>query len=124
MKQYRLITAGAAFLLTLAASAPAQAAAQDVAGTWVLSVQLDAGGGDATFVFEVDGTQIAGSYAGALGERDVTGTVEGSTVKFGFEDDQVGEVSFEGTIEGTSMSGRCNYGLLGEGTFSGNKSTL
>ena len=123
MIQRRWTARGIALLLLCAAGAPAQAAAQDVAGTWVLSVQLDAGGGDATFVFEVDGNQITGTYSGALGEQEVTGTIEGTTVRFRFDDDQVGEVTYEGTLEGTSMSGRCSYGLLGEGTFSGAKST-
>lgn len=123
MTKYRFILLVAVLSIALTAGTAAEAAAQDVAGTWVLSVQLDAGSGDATFVFEVDGNQIAGSYTGALGEREVSGTIDGSTVKFGFDDDQVGEVTFEGTIDGASMSGRCNYGLLGEGTFSGGKST-
>lgn len=111
-----------ALVIGLAAfAAPIDAAAQELAGRWVLSVELDAGSGDATFVFEVDGNEISGTYNGTLGERAVTGTIDGSTVTFGFSDDQVGDVSFEGTLDGTSLSGTCEYGLLGSGTFSGRK---
>lgn len=101
---------------------PSSAAAQQVAGTWVLSVDLDAGSGDATFVFEVDGGAITGTYTGTLGEQEVTGTIEGTAVRFGFSEDQVGDVTFQGTIDGDSMSGACDYGLLGSGTFSGSRS--
>ncbi len=40
---------------------------------------------------------------------------------FGFSVDQVGDVSFRGTVEGTSMSGTCEYGMLGSGTFQGRR---
>ena len=51
-------------------------AAQDIAGHWILSVDLDAGSGDASFVFEVEDGKITGTYAGAFGEAQVTGTPE------------------------------------------------
>ncbi len=99
------------------------AAGQDVAGTWVLSVDLGAaGGGDATFVLMLDGTDITGTYTGAVGDGlEVTGTVEDGVVKFTFISDLAGEIIYEGTIEGTTMKGTCLYGDLGEGTFEGNK---
>ncbi len=106
----------------LAAVTPTDVTAQDLAGRWVLSVDLDVGSGDATFVFEVDGNEITGTYSGAVGDYPITGTIEGNTVKFGFSSDDVGEVTYEGTMEGDSMAGRCEYGLLGAGTFSGSKS--
>ena len=98
-------------------------AGQDVAGTWVLSVDLGAaGGGDATFVLMQDGTAITGTYSGAVGDGvEVTGTAENGVVKFMFVSDLAGEVTYEGTIEGTTMKGTCIYGDLGEGTFEGSK---
>lgn len=99
------------------------ASGQDVTGTWVLSVDLGAaGGGDATFVLEQEGTAITGTYSGAVGDAvEVTGTVEDGVVKFMFVSDLAGEVAFEGTIEGTTMKGECFYGDLGSGTFEGQK---
>ncbi len=111
----------ALLLSALALVAPPDAAGQEVAGRWLLSVELDAGSGDATFVFEVDGNAISGTYSGTLGEQSVTGTIDGSSVTFGFSVDQVGDVSFRGTVEGTSMSGTCEYGMLGSGTFQGRR---
>ena len=110
-------------LVALALTAPHAVEAQDVAGRWVLSVDLSAGSGDATFVFEVDGNDLTGTYSGTLGEHPVTGTIDGSSVTFGFNVDQVGEVTFEGTVEGDTMRGETTYGMLGDGTFSGRKSS-
>lgn len=106
----------------LAAVRPTDVTTQDVAGTWVLSVALDVGTGDATFVFVVDSNEISGTYSGVLGDQEVTGTIEGNTVKFGFSSDGTGETTFEGTIDGDTMEGTCDYDLLGPGTFSGKRS--
>ena len=73
-------------------------------------------------MFEVDGNNISGTYSGTLGDQEVTGTIDGATVRFSFSEDQVGEVSYVGTIEGDNMTGTCSYGMLGEGTFEGSRS--
>jgi hypothetical protein len=111
----------AALALAIALCAPSRASAQSVAGRWLLDVTLDAGSGRATFVLQVDGNRITGTYGGVLGEQEVTGTIEGNTVRFGFESPDAGEVTFEGTIEGDTMEGTCEYGALGTGSFSGTR---
>ena len=96
--------------------------AQQVNGTWILAVELDAGsGGEARFVLAVEDGKISGSYTGALGEEiPVTGKVteEGATFSF---DSQAGEVFYEGKIEESTMEGTCEYGQLGPGTFKGER---
>lgn len=100
----------------------ADLSAQDVSGTWILSVDLGASGaGNATFVFEQDGNELSGTYSGAVGEYRVSGVVEDGSVEFHFEVDQLGLVSYSGTMTGTEMEGRCEYGQLGSGTFKGSK---
>lgn len=109
-------------LATLALlAAPPAASAQGLAGSWVVDVSLDAGTGQATFVFEVQGTRITGTYTGILGDQQVTGTIEGSAVRFGFDSPDAGEVRFEGTLEGNTLEGTCQYGQLGSGTFTGTR---
>ena len=103
-------------------AAASSAAAQDVAGRWVLDVSLDLGSGQATFVLQVDGSSITGTYEGVLGSEQVTGTIDGSAVRFGFESPDAGRVTFTGTVEGNTMEGTCEYGQLGSGTFTGSKS--
>jgi len=41
-------------------------------------------------------------------------------VRFSF-DSEAGEVVYEGKIEGNTMEGTCEYGLLGPGTFKGER---
>lgn len=103
--------------------ATANASAQDLAGRWVLDVALDAGNGQATFIFRVEGSSISGTYEGVLGSEQITGTIEGDRVRFGFESPDAGAITFSGTVEGTRMEGTCEYGLLGAGTFIGNKAS-
>ena len=93
-------------------------------GTWVLSVDLGGlGGGDATFVFEQEGTAITGTYTGTFGDGvEVAGTLEDGEITFSF-DTEAGEIIYTGTVEGTNMSGTCYYGLAGDGTFEGTKSS-
>ena len=111
---------GTALCLVLVAAGSLQG--QDVTGTWVLAVDLGAaGGGDATFELVQEGTEITGTYTGALGVEPVTGTIEGTEVTFTFGS-QAGTITYTGTIEDDTMSGSCVYGELGDGTFSGKKS--
>ena len=97
--------------------------AHHVNGTWVLAVDLGGGqGGDATFKLEEsEPGKLTGTYSGALGSEDVTGTVDGNKVAFSFSSGQAGQVSYEGTVDGNSMSGTCTYGDLGSGTFAGKR---
>ena len=96
--------------------------AQQVDGTWVLTVELDiGGGGDATFVLTVEDGEISGTYTGALGEDiPVSGRVTEEGVRFSF-DSEAGEVVYEGKFEGNTMEGACEYGQLGSGTFKGER---
>lgn len=119
MTTRKLLSAVAVLLGLAVFSGPV--AAQNVAGEWLFEVDLDAGSGEATFVFEVDGGEITGTYIGILGEQAVTGTIEGDVVRFGFEADDAGSVSFDGVIDGDVIEGECVYGLLGSGTFFGSR---
>ena len=96
-------------------------AAQDISGHWILSVNLDTGGADVSFVFEVDGETLSGTYAGTLGEAPITGTIVDNIVTFSFELEGIGVISYTGLVEGDTMTGECDYGLVGAGTFQGTK---
>jgi hypothetical protein len=111
---------GLSMALVLAWAAPAQG--QGVAGTWLLDVTLDAGSGRASFVLQVEGNVITGTYSGVLGDQEVTGTIDGNNVDFGFESPDAGKVTFEGVLDGDTMEGTCEYGALGTGSFSGTRS--
>ncbi len=116
----RAIILGGIGALCLAVSHPTPLPAQDLTGTWVLSVSLDMGSGDAMFTFEQNGDRLQGTYVGALGEQHVAGTIQDTAIEFSFES-EAGTVTFKGTVENGVMKGTCNYGELGEGTFTGKR---
>jgi len=98
------------------------ALAADISGTWVAAVELDAGSGTANFVLQQKGDQITGTYAGALGEANVTGTVQGNKVQWTFSSAEAGKISYSGTLESdTKIKGTVEYGELGKGTFTAEK---
>jgi hypothetical protein len=116
-RAFSVATAVVAFV----AGAASAASAQGLAGNWLLDVNLDAGSGQAVFTFQVDGNAITGTYGGVLGEHDVTGTIEGNVVEFGFESPDAGRIFFEGVLEGDTLQGTCDYGSVGSGSFRGTR---
>lgn len=95
--------------------------AQDVTGTWVLSVDISAGRGDATFELQQHGDSITGTYSGVLGQGvPVRGKIQEDEFEFSFGS-EAGTITFTGQVSGTTMEGTCDYGLLGGGTFRGSK---
>ena len=107
-------------LVVLTLCALARAAA-DISGTWSASVQLDAGSGTATFVLKQSGDTLSGSYSGALGEAKVTGSVKGDEVEWSFETEDAGKVVYKGKLDGGKIKGTAEYGQLGKGSFSAEK---
>jgi hypothetical protein len=98
------------------------ALAADITGTWTAAVELDAGNGSATFVLKQTGDQLSGTYSGALGTAPVKGTVKGDRVEWTFDTADAGKVIYIGTLSGdTKMKGTVEYGQLGKGTFSAEK---
>src|SRR5262245_16942981 len=92
----------------------------DVTGVWLFSVTTDAGSGTPTMTFKQDGENLTGHYSGQFGESDLTGTVKGSAIAFGFTvQSDAGSIRIEyaGTVEGDSMKGTARYGDLAQGTF-------
>jgi hypothetical protein len=98
-------------------------AAADISGSWSASVVLDAGSGTATFVLKQAGDALSGSYSGALGEAKVTGSVKGDEVEWSFESEDAGKVVYKGKLEGAAkIKGTVEYGSLGKGSFTAEKS--
>jgi hypothetical protein len=118
----RIAAVGAMVMLLLALS-PARGAAQakvDVTGKWAFSVETSAGAGSPTFTFKQDGDKLTGHYTGTFGEADLTGTVKGAEITFGFTVDAQGtslKETYTGTVDKDSMKGKLVIEGLGEGTF-------
>ena len=122
LRRMLLAASAAAVMLTTSAFA----ADADVAGEWDLTVETQAGAGNPHFSLKQDGNKISGTYKGMLGESPVTGTVKGSDITISFQVNAQGTdlaVSYTGTVDGASMKGTVKLGELGEGTFTGKKTS-
>lgn len=96
--------------------------AADLSGTWIATVQTDAGSGSPKFVFKQEGEKLTGTYTGQLGESKLTGTVKGADVEFQFEVSGA-QVSYWGKVDdaGTKIVGELDLGGQAKGTFSAEK---
>jgi len=94
----------------------------DISGTWTAAVTLDAGSGNATFVFKQSGENLTGTYTGVVGTANLTGTVKGSDVEWSFESEQAGKISYQGKLDASGkIVGTVQYGQLGAGKFTAEK---
>ncbi len=91
-------------LALVALLVPAGVAGQDanVAGAWALEVETDQGVTNPTWVLEQEGTTLTGQYSSeALGQNQIRGTVDGSTIVIRFSADLQGQaipVEYRGTL--------------------------
>lgn len=108
-----------------APASPATAGSVDVSGAWVFNVDTGAGSGQPTFTFKQEGEKLTGTYSGAFGKANLTGTVKGGEIKFAFSGEaggQSAEVTYTGKVlNKDSMSGTVQLGGLGEGTWTGKR---
>lgn len=97
-------------------------AATNVSGTWNAKVDLGGQGGTPTFVLKQDGEKITGTYSGALGDSNLTGTLKDNKISFDFNV-QDNKIHYEGTVNaaGDQMEGTCDYGGQASGTFKAEK---
>ena len=113
-----------AIVTSLVASAALVAQATNVTGEWAFNVQTDQGGGTPTITFKQDGEKLTGTYAGQLGNAELTGTVKGSAIHFTFTIDVQGQqapVTYDGTVEKNTMKGKMDIGGMVNGTFTATK---
>jgi hypothetical protein len=112
------------------ATAAANGAAQtdkpaDVSGVWALQIDLGGNTATPTATLKQDGEKLTGTYSSqVLGEQQITGTIKGNAISFGFQasfDGNAVKVTYTGTVEKDTMKGSVAFGDLGEGTFTGKK---
>ena len=118
------MTCVVAIALGLLTTARLSAQATNVTGEWTFTVQTDQGGGTPTITFKQDGEKLTGTYAGQLGNADLTGTVKGNAIHFTFTIDVQGQqapVTYDGTVEKNTMKGKLDIGGMVNGTFTATK---
>ena len=99
--------------------------AADISGSWEAQVETSAGSGSPSFVFKQEREKLTGSYSGALGQAQLTGSVKGDAVEFSFDVSPQGDkvkVVYKGTIKSPkSMAGSLVVESLAEGTWTATK---
>src|ERR1041384_7752968 len=126
MKRASILVVVSIALIAATAMAASLTRAQNanVAGTWNMTVETQAGSGSPTFTLKQEGEALTGTYKGQLGEANIKGTVKGKEIKITFKvnvQDMDLECEYTGTVEGDTMKGKVKLGELGEGTFTGKK---
>jgi hypothetical protein len=103
-----------------APASPAPTAALNVTGNWAITTVSQIGPQDSKLTLTQTGREIGGTMQSPQGAFDVTGTLEGQDLKFGFNYSGQGvelRIDFIGATDGQSMQGRAVFGSYGEGTF-------
>jgi hypothetical protein len=97
----------------------------DVTGAWALQIDLGGNTGTPTATFKQDGEKLTGTYSSqVVGEQQLTGTVKGNAIEFGFTASFEGnavKVTYSGTVDKDAMKGTVTFGDFGSGTFTGKK---
>lgn len=96
--------------------------AADISGTWQGKVETEMGSGSPVFVLKQNGEKLTGTYAGALGEAPLRGTVKGQDVQLEIEV-QGAKVVYSGTLDasGQTMKGKVDLAGMASGTFTAQK---
>ena len=92
----------------------AVSSAADFTGKWKFVIELDpVGYGEPVFTLEQKGSSLSGKYYGPLGDKNVTGTVNGNNAEFSFVFDRAGKplkAVYTGTlIAANKMSGKLKF---------------
>ncbi len=98
-------------------------AVQDVAGKWLMTLELSMGTGTPTLELKQEAEKVTGTYTGRYGTFPLAGTVKARTFEFAVTmtaEDVTFTLAFFGEIseDGQTMRGSASMGELGEGTWS------
>lgn len=102
----------------------AAAAAADLTGTWVLTVDSPQGTSNPTMVLEQKGNEVTGTYQGTIGSAPLKGTVDGNNFVLSAEMSMQGmdfTLTYSGTQDGDSMKGDVDLAGMGGAGFTGKR---
>jgi L-seryl-tRNA(Ser) seleniumtransferase len=105
--------------------APAAAAA-DLSGSWDVKVEYAAGASAHGLTLRQKGNDVDGAHRGDFVTRDLTGTIDGSTVRLRSSLNQGGDsvaYTFTGTVSGDEMSGTLDMGEYLSGRWTARRRT-
>jgi hypothetical protein len=102
---------------------PKPAPPPNVAGKWILALEMSQGTATPTLELKQDGEQLAGTYTGRYGAFKVTGVIKARAVEFGFTMSAEGtdvRMTFKGEVaaDAQTMKGQATLGELGDAAWS------
>jgi len=108
------------------AQKPDPKAVPDIAGKWLMTIEMSMGTGAPTLEIKQDGEKITGSYTGRYGTFAIEGTIKERTLVFSFNMSAEGEsvaMTFTGEIaaDAQTMKGKAEMGGMGEATWNAKK---
>jgi len=126
--RFKLMSGVLVAVALLAVQAQSAHAQVNMTGTWALEVDVDGAISNPELELEQSGMALTGHYTSAqLGEADVTGTIEGSTVTVIFEANLAGQAlpgEYTGTVDANGVwSGTFDLAGLAGGTFTATKAS-
>lgn len=96
----------------------------DVDGSWDCTVVSPLGEQKLTLTVSSDGGNFTGTASGAMGSSDVTGTVDGNTIKWQQQMTVPMPMTLDctATVDGDAISGQVQAGAFGSFPLSGSRS--
>jgi hypothetical protein len=98
----------------------------NVAGKWVVSLEMAMGSATPELELKQDGAKITGTYTGRYGSFPLEGTLKGRTIAFSFTMSAEGQsvtMTYTGEVaaDSLSMKGTASLGEMGDATWSAKK---
>jgi hypothetical protein len=95
----------------------------NVAGKWVVTLEMGMGTATPELELKQDGTKITGTYTGRYGSFPLEGSLKGRAIAFSFTMSAEGQsvtMSYAGEVaaDAQSMKGTASLGEMGEATWS------
>jgi hypothetical protein len=95
----------------------------NVAGKWVVTLEMSMGTATPALELKQDGTKITGTYAGRYGSFPLEGTLKGRVITFVFTMSAEGQsvtMSYTGEVaaDAQSMKGTASLGEMGDAAWS------
>ena len=101
---------------------PEKTAPPNVAGKWIMTMEMSMGTASPVLELVQDGEKIAGMYTGRYGASSLQGTLKGRAIQFSFtmgaDSPQVMSFAGEVAADAQSMKGTASLGEMGDATWS------
>jgi hypothetical protein len=95
--------------------------AEDVTGTWDMTVEISGETAHPSILLRQDGERISGTYEGQMGKSSVEGSLKGTDIQFRVNlkfQDVVYTITYTGTVSEDAMKGTVRFGDAGTGNWS------